>query len=572
MEATQKLEQVKNEQRQQLAAQRLSRPVSPDNSSRSPMTPVILGCASPNHTPSSRESPFRHHVLLQGSSGQADNVFLKPQAPPPSGFSLPHSPHPSSPLHQPPSSPQMFSPPSSRPSSPWDTLKGGATSRPMSCQPGNLPGSQQQRRNSLSPSPGHDMFGSPAPSPDSKTPTDASRNLISQSGNCHLTCLACVSCPPVGYWSNVSCSGLLHSGLQQGRGGLISPPSGSGSELLSHHPALRPAESFQRPQNSGTLRHATMDVSCRAGDPGQGLLFKAPMRPQQEVCSGAGGGGRREPSRPPDVNFAGLSQSQDSAFPSSPLSALGSPQQSPYAQMPGTPRPEYNQQPADPFIQQSPPYINPTGTPRSHSDPAYMVTPPALRLEQYSPQQPAAGHRPSPSHQSADPYSSNPGTPRPSVVERFPRSPGSQRSGDASSGGTPRPDQYSQQSLAVRAQKASGDGAAPGSSPLALQNFSSTQHQVTKKTGLFLRVSSQPLFICCVHCSSLQDSTIFWTHSQEPPSPRHKSMPGRLRPVVSLAREVQPPLIPSSRARLFQDLPIQTIQNQMKWNSWTCPP
>lgn len=184
MEASQKLEQVKNEQRQQLAAQRLSRPVSPDNNSRSPMTPV-----SPIHTPSSRESHYRQHLLLQGSSGQADDVFLKPQAPPPSGFSLPHSPHPSSPLHQPPSSPQMFSPPSSRPSSPWDPLKGGGTSRPTSCQTGNLSGSQ--RRNSLSPSPGHDIFGSPAPSPDSKTPTDTSRNLVSQSGNGGLICLYC---------------------------------------------------------------------------------------------------------------------------------------------------------------------------------------------------------------------------------------------------------------------------------------------------------------------------------------------------------------------------------------------
>lgn len=179
MEASQKLEQVKNEQRQQLAAQRLTRPASPDNSSRSPMTPVMLGSASPVHTPASRDSPFRQQVLLQGPSGQADDVFLKPQAPPPSGFSLPHSPHPSSPLHQPPSSPQMFSPPSSRPSSPWDPLKGGGPSRPTSSQ---------------------DMFGSPAPSPDSKTPTDSSRNLLSQSGNYCLMFMSAahVSCPSVG--------------------------------------------------------------------------------------------------------------------------------------------------------------------------------------------------------------------------------------------------------------------------------------------------------------------------------------------------------------------------------------
>lgn len=122
-------------------------------------------------------------------------------------------------------------------------------------------------------------------------------------------------------------------------------------------------------------------MSGRAGD-----LFKAPMPPQQEVC----GGGRRDPSRPTDLNFAGLSQSQDSAFPSSPRSALGSPHRSPYAQMPGTPRPDYNQQTTDPFPQQSPPYVGPQtpGTPRPHSETPYMVTPPALRLEPYSQQPP----------------------------------------------------------------------------------------------------------------------------------------------------------------------------------------
>uniref|UniRef100_H3D7P3 Lysine methyltransferase 2C n=1 Tax=Tetraodon nigroviridis TaxID=99883 RepID=H3D7P3_TETNG len=418
MEASQKLEQVKNEQRQQLAAQRLSRPVSPDNSSRSPMTPGMLGSASPVHTPSSRESQCRHHLPLQAPPGQADDVFLRPQAPPLSGFS--------SPLHQPPSSPQMFSPPSSRPSSPWDPLKGGGTSRPTSCQAGNLPGAQQQRGTSLSPSPGHDMFGSPAPSPDSKAPTDASRNLMSHSGK---------------------------SRLQQNRGGLISPPSGSapGSELLSRHLSLRPAESFQRSQNSGALRHSPLDPSGRTGDPVQGNLFKAPMPPQQEVCGGAGGG-RRDPSRPTDLNFAGP-PSQDPAFPSSPLSALGSPHRSPYAQMPGTPRPDYSQQTSDPFTQQSPPYINPQtpGTPRPHN---------------------------------TDPYSSSPGTPRPSVVERFPRSPGSQRSGEASSSRTPRPDQYGQQSPTVRAQKPQADGftpqhVGPGSSPLASETFTSAQHQLS---------------------------------------------------------------------------------------------
>lgn len=191
MEASQKLEQVKNEQllqqRQQqlLAAQCLAGPLSPETGSRSPVTPVAPGNASPLHLPASREGQSRQHLLLQGgqSSGQADDVFLRPQAPPPSGFSsLPHSPHPSSPLHQPPSSPQMFSPPSSRPSSPWDLYnKVAGTPRPTS-QATGLPAPQQQRRSSLSASPAHDAFSSPTPSPDSKT-SDVSRAVIPQTGN-----------------------------------------------------------------------------------------------------------------------------------------------------------------------------------------------------------------------------------------------------------------------------------------------------------------------------------------------------------------------------------------------------
>lgn len=185
MEATQKLEQVKNEQllqqRQQqqlMAAQRLAGPLSPDTGSRSPVTPATSGNASPLQPTPSRDP--RQQPLLQGGqgSGQADDVFLRPQAPPPSGF--PHSPHSSSPLHQPPSSPQMFSPPSSRPSSPWDPYsKVVGTPRPTSSQAAPQ---QQRRSSSLNASPAHDAFGSPAPSPDSKG-SDVPRALIPQPGN-----------------------------------------------------------------------------------------------------------------------------------------------------------------------------------------------------------------------------------------------------------------------------------------------------------------------------------------------------------------------------------------------------
>lgn len=241
--------------------------------------------------------------------------------------------------------------------------------------------------------------------------------------------------------------------------------------MLSRHLSVRPAETLQRSQNSAAL-------SGRAGD-----LFKAPMPPQQEVC----GGGRRDPPRPTDVTFAGLSQAQDPAFPSSPRSALGSPHRSPYSQMPGTPRPEYSQQTSDPFRQQSPPYISPQtpGTPRPHPETPFMVTSPALRLESYSQQPPAAaGRRPSPSHQNADPYGSAPGTPRPSVAG-FPPSPGSQRT-DSCSSGTLRLDQYSQQPSAVCTQKPPGEGFPPqhagaSSSPSASEPLTSAQNQVPEK-------------------------------------------------------------------------------------------
>lgn len=450
MEATQKLEQVKNEQRQQqqlLASQRLSGPQSPESGSLSPVP--TGGSASPH--PGLREGQPRQH-LLQGSSGPADDIFLRPQAPPPSGFSsLPQSPHSSSPLHQPASSPQMFSPPSSRPSSPWDPYsKVIGTPRPSSSQSGGPAASQQQHHSSLSTSPAHDVVGSPAPSPDSKTP-DVFRSLGPQPGN----------------------------------------PTPDPSV---RHAGIRVAEAYQK-----TNVRVPAPESC-SRQLLQGGVFKAPMPPQQEAFGGGGGAGRK------DLSSFAPPPSQEPPFPSSPLSGLGSPHRSPYAQAPGTPRPDYTQQMSDPFTQQSPmtsrpspdPYTNPQtpGTPRPHSDPTYLTTPPALRPDQYNQQ--SMSRRPSPSHPTLDPYASNPGTPHPAVIDRFPRSPGSQRAGDpyAQPTGTPRPspDPYAQQPSTPRPQKAhepfsqtpveslAPQPAASASSPLAPGDpgtFTPTPHQVT---------------------------------------------------------------------------------------------
>lgn len=248
----------------------------------------------------------------------------------------------------------------------------------------------------------------------------------------------------------------------------MSPSSGPASDLAARHTGVRAPESYQRsPHNtSGGVRVAGADQLVRVGDLMQGGVFKAPMPPQQELFVNSGvGGGSREPVRPTELGHT-LPQAQPSGFPPSPLSGLGSPHRSPYAQAPGTPRPDYSQQVMDPFNQHSPlnsrpspdPYSNPQtpGTPRSHCDPSYLTTPSALRLDQYN-QQPT-NPRPSPSHPMIDPHNSNPGTPRPSVSERFPRSPGSQRSSDPyiQPVGTPRPspDPYAQQPSTPRPHKA----------------------------------------------------------------------------------------------------------------------
>lgn len=242
----------------------------------------------------------------------------------------------------------------------------------------------------------------------------------------------------------------------------MSPSSGSAPDLSGRQVCVRAGEVQQR-----------MNQQVVPGSPGrgsefmQGGLFKAPMPPQQEV-----GGARRELSRPTDLGFS-FPQVLDPSFPSSPLSSLGSPHCSPYAQTPGTPRPDYSQQAGDLLPQQSPlssrpspdPYSNPQtpGTPRPHSDSAYLTASPALRPDQFP--QPPAGPRLSPAHPPSDPYASNPGTPRPS--ERFPRSPGGQRCSDlyAPPAGTPRPspDPYLQQPSTPWTQT---QPAASGSSPL----------------------------------------------------------------------------------------------------------
>lgn len=265
-------------------------------------------------------------------------------------------------------------------------------------------------------------------------------------------------CPPSFLLPLTSPPCFLLPGIQQSRACMMSPPPGS--DPSARHIGLRGAEGYQvNPHSSSSIGAVVSELCARGDELVHAGLFKAPMPPhhqsQLETCGTTGG--RR------DMGFA-LCHSQDPSLPSTPLSGLGSPHRSPYSQTPGTPRPDYSQQMTEPFTQQSPltslpspdSYASPQtpGTPHPHSEP-YLTTPPALRLDQYN--QKSTSRRPSPSHQNVDTYASNPGTPRPSITEHFPRSPGSQRSSDPytlpDATSQPLLDPYIQQPSALRPQK-----------------------------------------------------------------------------------------------------------------------
>lgn len=363
IEATQKLEQVKNEQllqqRQQqqqfLSNQRLCGGVSPETGSRSPMTPSQL-----------------QPVAGSNASGLADDVFLRPQAPPPSGFS--------------PSSPQMFSPPSSRPSSPWDPYgKVVGTPRPQS----GPPPQQQQRRNSLSASPAHDALGSPAPSPDAKT-TDVNRSMAPQPG------------------------------LQQGRPGMMSPSSSS-SEHQSRLSGFRP-ELYQRPVFKAPMPPHQQDAfGMPRRDPSRPTDLGFPLAPSQDSSS--------FPSSP----LSGLGSPHRSPYsqaPGTPRSDYGQQMPDPFSHQSPRPSPDPHSNPQTPGTPRFP--RSPVGTPRPSPEAFNQPTGDGFSAPSgasgLSPRAPglsteAAGFS-TPHHQ----LQHSPGRPQPQQQHQdsFPRTPGGQ--------------------------------------------------------------------------------------------------------------------------------------------------
>ncbi|XP_071184537.1 histone-lysine N-methyltransferase 2C-like isoform X1 [Salvelinus alpinus] len=467
IEATQKLEQVKNEQQQlqqqQLFSSQSCGDTTPNSGNQSPMTPQPSnggksGNSSPLQPIVSKDGFARPQLPVTPTSGSQDDVFLRPQLLPPSSrtptqeTSYPQQ-GPSSELQ----SSQMFSPSSSsgsRPSSPWDPYaKIVGTPRPP---PGDG-GSTTPQQNSLSEmqerggrhSPAHESFGSPtsgnadpyAKMPDTPRPPD-------------------LFVKPMGP-ARVGPSGLVEQQQKQQVRHMMSPPSGGEAfaRIGGHRAEVYQRMSHNRMILSDPYSRPLLTPIPGSNESGSVAVFKAPMPPQQSQQEPYGGpmpgGLRRGPSndfpqgsqadpyaqqpltiRPPmGEGFPNeprmMRQPQEGHF-SQPMPMMRHPHRNSYAQAPSTPRPDYSQQMPDPYAQ-------PPGTPRPHSDPSYLQTPPSLHLDQF-PQQHPANRRQSPSH-SIDPYASMPGTPRPAPGDRFPKSPASQRNMDpyAQQPGTHRP-------------------------------------------------------------------------------------------------------------------------------------
>ncbi|KAI1891323.1 hypothetical protein AGOR_G00142620 [Albula goreensis] len=474
IEASQKLEQVKNEQQLQQQQQQQQQlqfggPTGGDPASsgnRSPMTPQQSnGNTSPLQPTTPKEGFSRLQLPGNPTSAPSDDVFVRPQPPPPAvtRTSGPDACYQGQPPQTPPQSSQMFSPGSStsRPSSPWDPYaKMVGTPRPPPA------GSSTPRRSPAGPpSPANDPFGSPssassdpyAKPPDTPRPATGADLFVKPMG------------PPRS----------SPAPEPQGRHVIGSPTADPFAR-----PTLR-AEAYQRMSHnrmilSDPYSRPLLTPIPGSNESGSVPLFKTPMPPPQS--QDLFGSMPSTPRRSPVDHFEkpGFSQNDQGGDPyahppltprpsmndglpnpprmgrhpqatpfSAPLPMGRHPSRDPYSQAPGTPRPDYSQQAADPYAQppgtprpSSDPYAQPPGTPRPSSDPYAQppgtprpapdpysqqpCTPRPAAVDQYP--QPPSNRRPSPSHP-IDPYAHQPGTPRPTKSDPYAHPPGTPRPG-----------------------------------------------------------------------------------------------------------------------------------------------
>ncbi|XP_063777929.1 histone-lysine N-methyltransferase 2C isoform X2 [Pseudophryne corroboree] len=453
IEATQKLEQVKNEQQQQQfgSQQHLSQSGSdtPNSGIQSPLTPQQnSGNMSPVQQTFNKDQ-YSKPTLPGTPTSFSDDVFLKPQAPPPTPTRI--SLQDPLQLSSQPHSPQMFSPGSSnsRPSSPID--------------------------------PYANMVGTPRP------PPPMGQNLHRRNSGSPMD--ICPSRP------------ILGNELSDTRDSCSSPSNGDMSVKMGESQrSMMPSEHFTKPLGSSRMQHNTDQVFDGSLGPGNldsftKHLSRSEMFQRQSLAQN-----KVDPySRPPLTPTSGISPGSPAPF-KTPMRPPQSPQE-PYSSLPVTPRrvsadpydrPVLTPRPAesflhDPYNQAShsnrssmnesfaqplrlirqhsdpqsaslsrssaqDPYLQPPGTPRPANNP-YLQSPTALRPavgDLYIQQPPT----PRPSAQIMDPYSQPPSTSRPVGADVFVQPSINKRHHDpfASSSGAPRPsmDPYAQQPATPR--------------------------------------------------------------------------------------------------------------------------
>ncbi|KAM5156931.1 histone-lysine N-methyltransferase 2C [Mantella aurantiaca] len=482
IEATQKLEQVKNEQQQQQfgSHHHLSQSGSdtPNSGNQSPLTPQQN---SDNMSPIQQtfgKDSFTKQTLTGAPASFSDDVFLKPQAPPPTPtrISLQDSLQSSQ-----PHSPQMFSPGSSnsRPSSPFDPYaKMVGTPRPPPasqnflrkncgspmdmCPPRHITGSESS---DTRPSPIRDTCSSPSSNDLSLKMGDVQKNMGTVDP----------------FSKPLGLSRLPHN-TDQLMDGSLGPVN---NDSFTKHSSR--SEIYQRPQMPQKVDpYSRPPLTPTSGvSPGSPAPFKTPLRPPQspqESFNLLPTTPRRISTDPydrpvltprPAESFSqdpysqaphgNRTMNEQFAHPPRQMRQHSDPQSvslsrsnayDPYAQAPGTPRPANNpylksptasrSTAVDPYLQQPltprppvqtmDPYSQPPSTPRSIMGEIFVQ--PSMNKRHHD------AFAASPSRNSMDPYSQPPGTPRPAPSDLYAQPPG-----------TPRPvpaDPYSQQPATPR--------------------------------------------------------------------------------------------------------------------------
>uniref|UniRef100_A0A8C2KDP1 [histone H3]-lysine(4) N-methyltransferase n=1 Tax=Cyprinus carpio TaxID=7962 RepID=A0A8C2KDP1_CYPCA len=443
IEATQKLEQVKNEQLQQQQQQQLPSISQYEHDSSSNLkSPVSVhsndGNMSPKQ-PSSKNGVSNLQMPGTPTSCSPDDVFLRPHPPPPSSGSQPQSP-------------QMFSPSSSgsRPSSPWDPYtKMVGTPRPPTIGQGT------PRRNSesgKSPRGLSEPIGSPtaicndpyAKPPDTPRPAGATdpflKPMCPPRASQTLEGRHLIGSPGHDPFSRVSVRKEAYQRMPQGRMILSDPYA---RPLLTPIPGSNESGSVQvfktpMPPPQAQEQYGGMHARRASGDP-----FERPMMPPRS-SEGFSQNQQNDPYAQPPLTprpavSDGYANQRVSRQPQTlPFSQPGpmarQPSCNPYARAPSTSRLDYSQcdpygqQPAtprpssDPFTQSpfSNPYTRMPGTPRPHDPEPYSQQPVSrhpVMMNQPSQQQ-TQNHI-----MSMDPYAQPPGTPRSGMADRFPNQP-----------------------------------------------------------------------------------------------------------------------------------------------------